>query len=95
MTFETPGSVGDGAQIRVRTRDFDRVLGDAASYRIGRDPQADISLSDPRVSWNHAVLRRQAGGWVLEDSGSTNGTFLDQQRVRRVSISGECWSASA
>jgi ABC transport system ATP-binding/permease protein len=90
MTFETPGSVADGVQIRVRTRDFDQVLGSAASYRIGRDPQADISLSDARVSWNHAVLRRQDSGWILEDSGSTNGTFLDQQRVRRVTISGDC-----
>jgi ABC-type multidrug transport system ATPase subunit len=90
MTFDAPGSVADGVQIRVRTRDFDRVLGDAASYRIGRDPQADISLSDARVSWNHAVLRRQDSGWILEDSGSTNGTFVDQQRVRRVTISGDC-----
>jgi ABC transport system ATP-binding/permease protein len=90
MTFETPGSVADGAQIRVRTRGFDRVLGSAASYRIGRDPQADISLSDPRVSWHHAVLRRQDSYWMLEDSGSTNGTFLDQQRVGHVTISGDC-----
>ncbi len=90
MTFETPGSVADGAQIRVRTLGFDRVLGSAGSYRIGRDPQADISLSDPRVSWNHAVLRRQDSSWMLEDSGSTNGTFLDQQRVGHVTISGDC-----
>jgi ABC transport system ATP-binding/permease protein len=90
MTFETPGSAADGAQIRVRTHGFDRVLGSTASYRIGRDPQADISLSDPRVSWNHAVLRRQDGGWILEDSGSTNGTFLDQQRVGQVPIAGDC-----
>src|ERR1700733_1657929 len=90
MTFDAPGSVADGVQIRVRTRDIDRVLGDAASYRIGRDPQADISVSDPRVSWNHAVLRRQDSGWILEDSGSTNGTFVDQQRVSRVTVSGDC-----
>jgi ABC transport system ATP-binding/permease protein len=47
-------------------------------------------VTDPRVSWEHAVLRHADGGWLLEDSGSTNGTFVDGQRVRRVAISADC-----
>jgi len=42
------------------------------------------------VSWRHAVIRLDRDAWVLEDSGSTNGTFLGTQRVGRVEISGDC-----
>ena len=58
-------------------------------YSIGRDPQSDIVINDDRVSWQHAVLRLDGGSWVLEDSGSTNGTYLGSQRVTRVDVDGE------
>src|ERR1700729_574851 len=90
MTFEAPGSAVGGAQVRVRFQGADRLLDSGSSYRIGRDPQSDIVVNDPRVSWNHAVLQHQDGGWVLEDPGSTNGTFSGGERVRRVAISGDC-----
>jgi ABC-type multidrug transport system ATPase subunit len=60
------------------------------SYRIGRDPESDIVVVDPRVSWLHAVLRREPDGWLLEDSGSTNGIFLGPERVQQVPITGNC-----
>jgi len=90
MASEAPGSAVGGAQIRVRTQGADRLLDSASSYRIGRDPQSDIVVADPRVSWAHAVLRHADGRWLLEDSGSTNGTFVDGQRVRQVAISADC-----
>jgi ABC transport system ATP-binding/permease protein len=90
MTFEAPGRAVGSAQIRVRIQDTDRLLDGGSSYRIGRDPEADIHVDDPRVSWNHAVLQHQDGSWVLDDPGSTNGTFLTGERVRHVPIAGEC-----
>jgi ABC transport system ATP-binding/permease protein len=60
------------------------------SYRIGRDPESDIVVVDPRVSWLHAVLRSAPDGWLLEDSGSTNGVFVGPQRVQQVPITGDC-----
>ena len=51
------------------------------NYRIGRDPSSDIVVADPRVSWWHAVLRADGATWILEDSGSTNGTFFGPKRV--------------
>jgi ABC transport system ATP-binding/permease protein len=66
------------------------MLQSGPSYRIGRDPESDIVVADPRVSWVHAVLRREPDGWLLEDSGSTNGTFVGPQRVHQVPITEDC-----
>jgi len=48
---------------------------------IGRDISNDIVISDAEVSRHHARLVSQAGGYVLEDTGSTNGTFVNGQRL--------------
>jgi pSer/pThr/pTyr-binding forkhead associated (FHA) protein len=41
----------------------------------------DVQLSDPDVSRRHAVLRGVDGGVGIEDLGSTNGTFVNDNRV--------------
>jgi len=48
---------------------------------MGRGDQAEIRLEDPFASSRHARLLRQGGIVVLEDLGSTNGTYLDRQKV--------------
>lgn len=48
---------------------------------IGRDANNDIVVSDHEVSRKHARLVMQAGGYVLEDLGSTNGTYVNGQRL--------------
>ncbi len=90
MTIDPAGGAATAIRLRVRAPGSDRVLDSGASYRIGRDPTSDFVLADPRVSWQHAVLSQQDGSWVLQDSGSTNGTFVDQRRVRHLVISGDC-----
>ena len=67
----------------------DRTLRDAM-YRVGRNPEADIVVTDPRVSWNHAVLQAEGDVWFVEDCGSRNGTFVGSDRVNRFEIHGEC-----
>ena len=74
----------------VRTRRSDHRLESGTEYRIGRDPGADIVLSDARVSWHHAVLKTDGAGWVLEDTGSRNGIFVGTELTRRVDIRTNC-----
>ena len=48
---------------------------------IGRAAGSTLVLADDYVSTNHARLVPRDGTWVLEDLGSTNGTFLDRAKV--------------
>jgi len=48
---------------------------------IGSQAPVDLHLSDPKVSRRHAQVKRAPGGWVLEDLGSTNGTYLEDLRI--------------
>jgi pSer/pThr/pTyr-binding forkhead associated (FHA) protein len=48
---------------------------------IGRENSAILIEDDGEVSRNHAVVRLSADGLEVEDSGSTNGTFVNEQRI--------------
>ncbi|HTZ25513.1 MAG TPA: FHA domain-containing protein [Streptosporangiaceae bacterium] len=74
----------------VRAQGADQSLEAGRSYTIGRNPESDIVVNESRVSWRHAVLRLEGATWLLEDAGSTNGTFLGSQRVQRVEITKDC-----
>lgn len=48
---------------------------------IGRDASNAVAINDAEVSRKHARLMFQGGKYVLEDLGSTNGTFVNGQRL--------------
>ncbi len=54
---------------------------DAEVIRIGRAVENDVVIASKRVSREHARLRRDGRNVVLEDLGSANGTFLNDERV--------------
>lgn len=49
--------------------------------RVGRGMDNDIVLNDSSVSRNHLALTRAVDGWLFEDLGSENGTYLDEEYV--------------
>ncbi|MBN1451247.1 MAG: FHA domain-containing protein [Anaerolineales bacterium] len=48
---------------------------------IGRDPNVDLTFPSPAVSRRHARLTRDGEGYLLEDLGSSNGTYLNGDRL--------------
>ena len=53
---------------------------------LGRGTDCDLRLVDPGVSRHHAELRVEGQQVILVDLGSTNGTFVNGQPVRRVEL---------
>lgn len=53
----------------------------SGATRVGRSPQCDIVLADPSVSRSHALLDVRAGALTVRDAGSTNGTFVNGERI--------------
>jgi len=64
---------------------------DSDQISIGRDSSNEIPVNDAEVSRRHSRLTFQGGKYVLDDMGSTNGTFVNGQRLTgpRVLKSGE------
>jgi hypothetical protein len=50
---------------------------------LGRANDATLVLHDDYASSRHARIFPQDGQWIVEDLGSTNGTYLDRQKVTR------------
>jgi Mg-chelatase subunit ChlD len=57
-----------------------------ANVRIGGDGGSDLVVHDDYVSRKHANIRFESGSLYLTDLGSSNGTFLNGARIRKVMV---------
>ncbi len=88
-----PGSFSGSPRLLVSGPDQGPDGGSQRTYELtapltilGRGTDCDLRLVDPGVSRHHAELRVEDGEVVLVDLGSTNGTFVNGQPVRRISL---------
>lgn len=61
-------------------------LDPSRTYTLGRDPQGDLAIDDARVSWRHATISWGGRSWVIEDHGSTNGTYVQGRRIQQMEL---------
>ncbi len=72
--------------VRAGAQAGERFTLDTDITRLGRHPDSEISLDDITVSRRHAEIQRTADGYVATDSGSLNGTYVNQERIERAPI---------
>jgi hypothetical protein len=58
----------------------------SGALRYGRSPESPLQISDSSVSFRHASIDRVDGSWFIEDLQSTNGTFVNGERVSRLLV---------
>ena len=56
-------------------------------FTIGRSEECDYQIASSRVSRNHAEISKAAGAYLLRDLGSTNGTFVNGQKIEQARLS--------
>ncbi len=56
------------------------------TVRIGRGAECTIRIDDDGVSRNHSEIFRAGGTWCVRDLGSSNGTFVDGERIEEMAL---------
>ena len=57
-----------------------------AQVTLGRAPDSTLVIDDDYASSRHARIYLSEGSWVVEDLGSTNGTWIDRTRITQPTV---------
>jgi len=82
----SPGSPVNMLTLQILPAGSERFFDGSRPITIGRDSAADVVVLDAATSRQHAVLHLEGSGWVFEDRSSSNGSFLDGQRISRLPV---------
>jgi len=74
--------------LRVAYGGREQILPEGVVAVIGADPDAAVRIARPGISRRHAVLRYDAGHWVVQDTASRNGTYHDGTRIQTLDLVG-------
>jgi predicted nucleic acid-binding Zn-ribbon protein len=75
LAYQTPDGV-----------DQELLIDPANPITIGRHPECAITVSQPSVSRRHARVWFEGGVYCVEDLGSSNGTYINNQRVTKATL---------
>lgn len=81
--FDGTGVAGCLLQIHPLQIDSGLVALKAPIFTIGRDDHCQLTVQDASISRHHAVIERTEEGYFVNDQKSTNGTWVNEERVER------------
>lgn len=70
--------------------EHEHVLDQGGTTTIGRHPQCTITVTQPSVSRRHVRIWHETGSFLVEDLNSSNGTYINGQRVTRATLTEGC-----
>lgn len=59
---------------------------DKESLSVGRKPDNDIVIDNPAISGHHCKIALQGGTYYVEDLESTNGTYVNEKRIKKAGL---------
>ena len=62
------------------------VLEPDKTYVLGRDQSSDIHVASDRISRSHLRFGFEKTHWVLQDLGSSNGTYVGNKKIERLEV---------
>ncbi len=73
-------------ELSFKDRVLKKIETEKPEITIGRSPNTDIQIDNLTVSKQHARLIEQKDQYALEDLNSTNGTFLNDEKISRANL---------
>lgn len=85
--FDSATVVG-GQSLRVECGGNTYQFSPGKTITLGRDSGADVTSTNPTVSRSHARIAHDGTEWIIEDAGSSAGTYIDGRKVQRARLAG-------